>query len=158
MTAFSHCFPTNAKSKRSARPEFAESSCRRTGFAQHRQMIVAIAQGVISGNSQPFLPSSTTSPQNFVVTIGSFHACASSCVRPKPSENVGKINMSAFSIESSRLFVGNRANPTHLWIVAQIRRDRDLYWPHKREFYRFSAQQSYRIQQRSNSLPQINLP
>src|SRR5262249_10723475 len=90
-----HCSPMRAKPNRSVSSERAENSCKCAGSARQRRTIAAIAHGVTSGSSQPFLPSFTTSPQNFVATIGSFHAWASSCVRPKPSENVGNINMSA---------------------------------------------------------------
>ena len=84
------------------------------GSARQRRNVVLIALAVTSGSSHPFLPSSTTSPQNFVVTIGSFHACASSCVRPKPSENVGKSKYVSVAIEFSSSVRGNRDQPIAL--------------------------------------------
>src|ERR1700752_2971164 len=55
----------------------------------------AIARPETSSRTTPLKPSRTTSPQNRDATTGSFNACASSCVKPKPSESVGKINTSA---------------------------------------------------------------
>src|ERR1051326_3995004 len=91
----SHCCPTCPRSKFVPCSAPAESLCSLAGSARQRLITTTIASLVTSGNSQPFLSSSTTSPQNRLATTGSFHACASSCVSPKPSENVGRRNTSA---------------------------------------------------------------
>ena len=54
-----------------------------------------MARGVTSGRVIPLLPCSTTEPQNLEQIMGRCQAAASNCVRPNPSEWVGKRNTSA---------------------------------------------------------------
>src|SRR5688572_10835527 len=54
-----------------------------------------IAVAEMFSSSTPLRPFSTTSPQYRDAITGSFQDCASSWVKPKPSEKVGKMNTSA---------------------------------------------------------------
>src|SRR5258708_21969903 len=81
---FIHSRPTWTRPNLSSTPLRSDAACSRLGSRRHSRRVLAMDRGVISGKIQPFLPCSTTSPQNRVVIIGSFQACASSCVRPNP--------------------------------------------------------------------------
>src|SRR6185369_5547462 len=83
------------KLKRSSTPDRTDIAESVSGARNNLNKAPAIACPVTSSRITPLKPSRTTSPQYRDATTGNFHDCASSCVKPKPSESVGKIKTSA---------------------------------------------------------------
>src|SRR5215203_5474257 len=81
--------------KRSVTPDLEDISARVSGDRKNLSSASAIASAETSSRITPLMPSLTTSPQKREAITGTFHDWASSCVNPKPSESVGRINTSA---------------------------------------------------------------